>query len=432
MKSKNVLFGRGEKKQQFAKATSMLAIAVAFSALSGMADATGVEVMHGWTSGSESFALQSVKDALAKQKIGWKDSAIAGAGGANAQQALQARLAAGNAPVAAQAFPQLIVAYKKQGSLDSLDAYAKAGNWDAHLSPEMRTYAKVDGSYYAAPITEHRENMLWINKKVLAKYGDKAPANWQEFNALAARMKKDGIIPLALGGEDWQEAEVFSAILLGQAGKDFWKKAIIKRDPTALQSDTMRKAFDEFRTVLSFTDKNRAGRDWNVATQMVIDGKAAMQVQGDWAKGEFLRANKKPGTDFLCVTTPGSGRDFVFVTDMFVFFKQSNSDAKANQRLFASTVMNKDIQETFNLRKGSISPFVDVNQSKFDDCAKQAYADRAANQKNGGMLPSFIENISQPRDVRGAFVDVITHFANSPAQTSQEAVNKLAQALKNL
>lgn len=432
MKANFFQFNRGDKNQKLAKSTTAVVIAVAFSAFGSLAQAAEVEVMHGWTSGSESFALQSVKEALAKQKVGWKDSAIAGGGGANAQQALQARLAAGNPPVAAQAFPQLTIAYKKQGSLDNLDAYAKAGNWDAHLSPELKAYAKVDGSYYAAPITEHRENMLWINKKVLAKYGGKAPVTWEEFNALAARMKKDGIIPLALGGEDWQEAEVFSAIILGQAGKDFWKKAIINRDPAALQSDTMRKAFDQFRTVLSFTDKNRAGRDWNVATQMVIDGKAAMQVQGDWAKGEFLRANKKPGADFLCVTTPGSGRDFVFVTDVFVFFKQSNSDAKASQRLFANTVMNRDIQETFSLRKGSISPFVDVDQSKFDDCAKEAYADRAANQKTGGMLPSFIENISQPRAVRGAFIDVITNFANTPAQTSQEAVNKLAKAMKSL
>lgn len=432
MKSKNGQFNCGVKKQQFATKASMLALAVAFSALNNMAEATEVEVMHGWTSKSEAYALQSVKDALAKQNVGWKDSAIAGAGGANAQQALQARLSSGSAPVAAATQPQLVASYKQQGVLDNLDAYAKAGNWDARLSPEMKAYAKINGSYYAVPITEHRENMLWINQKVLAKYGNKAPENWQEFNILAAKMKKDGIIPLALGGEDWQEAEVFSAILLGMGGPDFYKKAIIKRDQAAIQSDSMKKAFDQFRTVLSFTDKNRAGRDWNVATQMVIDGKAAMQIQGDWAKGEFLRSGKKPGTDFICATTPGSGKNFVFVADMFVFFKQTNPQAKSNQKLFANTVMDKAVQETFNLRKGSISPLIDTPQEKFDSCAKDGYSDRTADQKSGGMLPSFIENIAQERDVRGAFVDAITHFANTPSQSSQEAVNNLAKALKSL
>jgi glucose/mannose transport system substrate-binding protein len=39
---------------------------------------------------------------------------------------------------------------------------------------------------------------------------------------------------------------------------------------------------------------------------MVIEGKGGMQMMGDWAKGEFLKAGKKPGTDFVCVRFPGT------------------------------------------------------------------------------------------------------------------------------
>ena len=391
-----------------------------------------VEVMHQWTSSGEALAVRSIKDALAKQGVGWKDSAIAGGGGANQRQALQARLASGNAPVAAQAHALLLKSYKEQNALDNLDAVAKEGQWDSVLAPELIPYAKINGTYYGIPLNQHRENMLFINKKILTKYGDQVPATWDDFLVLAEKMKKDGLIPLALGGEDWQEAEIFSSILLGTGGPDLYRSTIIKQDPAALQSPEFKRVFDTFRKVLSYTDKNRAGRDWNVATQMVINGKAAMQIHADWAKGEFLTAGKKVDVDFICAAAPGNKQNFVFVSDFWVFFKQTKQVGQENQKVFAATSMDPAVQESFNLRKGSIPARMDVSLDKFDACAKLNIADRNANQKTGGMLPSFIENMGQPLPVRAVYMDVITKFANTPSQTPEAAVKKLVQGLKSL
>ncbi|RDJ98459.1 ABC transporter substrate-binding protein [Paraburkholderia lacunae] len=421
------------KSKQGQVLARVVASTVAGLAISGIATAQTqqVEVVHQWTSSSESYALQALKDGLQKKGMGWKDSAIAGDDGANQQQALQARLAAGNAPAAAQAQPQLLYAYAEQNELASLDSYAKAGNWDHLLTPELIPYLKYKGTWYGVPMDEHRENMFWINKKILQKYGDKVPTTWDEFNTLAEKMKKDGIIPVALGGEDWQEAEIFSDLVLGMGGPAFYKKAIINHDPATVQSPTMVKVFDELRKIISYTDPNRAGRDWNVATQMVIDGKAGMQIHADWAKGEFLRAGKKPGVDFVCAATPGSGHAFIWVLDSFAFFKQKNPAAQANQALLANTVMDPDVQQNFNLRKGSLPPRIDVAQDKFDDCAKTNFADRAAGNKAGEVIPSFIENAALERDIRAAYVDVVTQFVNTPSMTSADAVKKLVAAAKN-
>jgi len=410
-----------------------VASTVAGFSMVGMAGAQAqtVEVVHQWTSSSEAYALQALKDALQKKGIGWKDSAIAGNDGANQQQALQARLAAGSAPAAAQAQPQLLFSYAEQNELTNLDSLAKAGNWDKLIAPELIPYVKYKNDWYGVPVNEHRENMFWINAKILQKYGGKAPTTWDEFNALAERMKKDGIIPVALGGEDWQEAEIFSDLVIGIGGPAFYKKAIIDHDPATIQGPTMLKVFDQLRKIIGFADPNRAGRDWNVATQMVIDGKAAMQIHADWAKGEFLRAGKKPGIDFVCAATPGSGHAFVWVVDTMTFFKQKSPAAAANQATLANLAMSADVQENFNLRKGSIPARLDVPQAKFDDCAKLNFADRAAAAQSGAVVPSFIENAALERDVRASFVDVITQFVNTPSMTSATAVKKLAAAAKN-
>ena len=48
----------------------------------------------------------------------------------------------------------------------------------------------------------------------------------------------------------------------------------------------------------TYVDANFSGRDWNLASAMVINGDAAFQFMGDWAKGEFLNA----GVILFCST----------------------------------------------------------------------------------------------------------------------------------
>ena len=79
---------------------------------------------------------------------------------------------------------------------------------------------------------------------------------------------------------------------------------------------------------------NFSGRDWNLATAMVIKGDALMQVMGDWAKGEFKAANKTAGTDFLCPRFPGTDGSVVYNSDMFGMFDVP-ADRKAAQAALA-------------------------------------------------------------------------------------------------
>lgn len=410
-------------------------LALAAGLLGGTAVARAadtIEVMHQWTSGGEAFALQSIKEALAKQGVSWTDTAIAGGSGGNQKQALQARFAAGNPPAATQVQAQDVIAYAEQGALGDVDALADKDKWASIISPEILPYTKAGANYVAVPIGEHRENMLWINQKLLDKVGGKAPATWDEFDALADKFKAAGVIPLALGGEDWQEAELFSDILLGTQGKDFYKAAIIDLKPDALGGPEMVKVFERFRKELGYADANRAGRDWNAATQMVIGGKAGMQVMGDWAKGEFALAKMTPGQDFACVSTPGSGRMFVWEADFFGFFKQSSGTVKTLQDDLATVVLDPGVQRDFNMRKGSIPVRTDVDMASFDACAQKNVSDRKANAADGGMIPSFIESVAVKSSARGAIVDAVTQFANTPGMSAKDAATKLAASIKDL
>ncbi|MGV2288855.1 ABC transporter substrate-binding protein [Trinickia sp. YCB016] len=393
--------------------------------VSAVQAAESLEVLHWWTSGGESKAVGVLKDDMQKQGYTWKDFAVAGGAGAAAMTALKTQVISGNAPSAAQIKGPLIQEWASQGVLVNVDS--AAGDWKKNLPPEIDKIMHADGHYVAAPFSVHRVNWVWYNKAALDKVGAKVPTSWPEFFAVADKLKAAGIQPVAAGGQPWQDLTLWEDVVLSQ-GSDFYKKALVDLDQKTLTSDKMVQVFDTVRKIESYMDNSRTGRDWNLATAMVINGKAGMQFMGDWAKGEFANANKKPGSDYICAAVPGTAKDYTFNVDSFVFFQQKGqSAASAGQLALAKTIMSPGFQEQFSLYKGSIPVRLGVSMDKFDDCAKKSYADEQTAIKGGGYVPSLAHGMAQPDATAGAITDVVTKFMNSD-QDSKSAVAALAKA----
>ncbi len=410
---------------------SLLVSAAAISAFAlpsaAFADGT-VEVLHWWTSGGEAKAVGELKSSFEAQGGTWIDSPIAGGGGDAAMTALRARVVAGNPPTAVQLKGPGIQEWAIEGSLNDVEDVASAENWDSVLPPVLAGIMKYDGKYVAAPVNIHRVDWFWANPEVLAKVGvTEVPKTWDEFNAVADKLKAAGITPLAHGGQPWQDATVFEVVALGLGGADFYRKALVELDQASLTSDTMVKVFDQMRKLRGYVDEGFSGRDWNLATAMVMNGEAAFQIMGDWAKGEFLAAGKVPGKDFLCAPAPGGA--YVLNSDSFTFFKVEGEDNLKGQKVLASLIMSPGFQETFNLAKGSIPARTDVALDKFDDCAKKSHEDLTAAIAANTLVPSMAHEMAVPRTVRGEFLDVVTNFFNSD-QSSADAVQALASAVQ--
>ena len=390
------------------------------------------EVLHWWTSGGEAKALKVLKDDFAAKGGEWLDMPVAGGGGDAAMQTLKARIVANDAPAAAQIKGPTIQAYDREGVVApyNIDAVAKAEGWDKLLSKQVASHMKCDDgkAYCAAPVNIHRIDWFWANKKVLDSNGIKMPTSWAEFNAAADKLKAKGIIPLAHGSQPWQDATVFEAVALGIGGNDFYRKAFVDADVATLSGSTMKKVFDQMRKLKSYTDEGSPGRDWNVATAMVMEGKAAFQLMGDWAKGEFAAAGLKPDVDYYCASTP-SDNGYLYNVDSFIFYKVKGSDKVEGQKLLASLMMGKNFQKVFNIYKGSIPARLDVSMDDFDKCAKKSNSDLNTAAKKGGLLPSFAHGMTLELGVKGAIQDVVTEHFNSN-MSSDDAVKKLASAVK--
>ena len=211
---------------------------------------------------------------------------VAGGGGSDAMTVLRARVTANNAPTAAQMLGFDIQDWGAQGAAADLNSVAAAEGWDAVVPAALQRFAKYDGKWISAPVNVHSTNWVWANKAIFDELGLSVPLSFDEMLETLEAIKAAGYTGLP-GGQAWQEATIFDSAVLSAGGADFYQKALIDLDPEALGSDTMKEAFDRMAKLAGYVDDNFSGRDWNLASAMVINKEAACR---SWATGRRVNS----------------------------------------------------------------------------------------------------------------------------------------------
>lgn len=414
-------------KTLFQKTALVVATAAATSLTFASAHAAEVEVLHWWTSGGEARAANVLKELMEAEGYGWQDFAVAGGGGETAMTVLKSRAMSGNPPSAAQIKGPEIQEWGELGLLGELDEVADAEGWDELLPPTVAEVMRHDGSYVAVPVNVHRVNWLWANPEVLEAAGVEMPTTLDELFTAGEAIREAGYVPLAHGGQAWQDATVFETVLLATGGTEFYQQTMVELDEQALGSEQMIEALETFKRLRELMDDDMPGRDWNIATSMVINGDAGMQLMGDWAKGEFTAAGLTAGEDYLCAAAPGTQDAFTFNIDSLAMFRVEDGEREAQQAL-ARLVLEPTFQEAFNLAKGSIPARPDLDMSEFDQCAQQSMQDFQRTAEEGGLVPSMAHGMAVRADVQGAIFDVVTNYFNSRDMAAEEAARRMVNA----
>ncbi len=117
-----------------------------------------------------------------------------------------------------------------KGLLEPLDdVWAQVGSGFSQALKEAST--GDDGRIYAIPYT-HGPWAVFYRRSLFASHGYSIPTTWTEYLALAERMKRDGITPLALGDQEgWPGLGLFDILNLRQNGYRFHADLIAGRVP---------------------------------------------------------------------------------------------------------------------------------------------------------------------------------------------------------
>ncbi|MFM5857479.1 ABC transporter substrate-binding protein [Aeromonas rivipollensis] len=393
--------------------------------------ASQVEVLHWWTSGGEAKAVEVLKSEWAEQGNQWNDFAVQGGGGKSAMTVLKSRALAANPPEAAHLKGYELHEWASLGFLRDLSPMAEHLGWYPQLSPMVRDTLSQNGALMAVPTGIHRVNWLWLNRKLFERLGLRPPTDWAQFVAVADKLKAQGVTPLAIGNEPWQLAVLFETVALGEGGKAFYRKAFLEQDSATLTGPDMVRVLTRFQQLRAYVPEKYAGLKWHQATNLLESGGAAMQIMGDWVKGELSAGNYRPGEDIDCLPSPGSQGLFSYNLDSIAMFKQRDPAQLQAQGELARLLMTPRFQEEFNRVKGSIPALTKPDMSKFDRCAIRSYQDFLHAEQQDNLLPSMAEGMAVPTNMRQGIMDVLSSFFNDPNANPEQTAQQLERAMRS-
>jgi glucose/mannose transport system substrate-binding protein len=401
---------------------SLLGATALFAATS--AHALELEVAHWWTSGGEANAVSKIAEAWTATGNTWLDGAIAG-GGDTARPIMISRILGGD-PMDAFQFnhgrqaEELIEA----GLMLDLTDVAEAEGWREKINPPTLLDAcTYEGRIYCAPINIHSWQWMWLNNSVYTDLGLEVPTNWDEFVATAEQVRAAGKVPLAMGGQPWQQAGAFGVMAVALGGLDAWLAVNRDKDEAVAAGPEYTRVFEAAAAARALQQGTNV-QDWNQATNMVINGDAAAQIMGDWAQGEFAMANMTAGEDYTCL--PGLGVNEIIDAggDAFYFPAQDDPEITAAQKEFAAMLLSPEVQVSFNAAKGSLPVRGDVDLGTVNDCTRRGLDILAS----GNIMPAGTTLLSP--DTNQQVNDLMTEFWTTE-MSAADAQARYAEIIAN-
>ena len=407
----------------FAKGLAGLSAALLMTATAYAADPTPLTIYHSWSTPSEMGALNVLKDNLAANNIGWTEIAIPHDTGANVS--LTNMVTGGNPPnVFMNSDPGIIRDLVKLGSIMDLTQFFTDNNISQNLPPTVLKAITVDGKIYKAPAGIHIDGMVYYNLDVAAKAGVD-PTKWASLDDMWKdfdKVKAAGFQPLAVGSQDFQVGYLTHALIAAEAGPEIFNRFYGPTvDPKVFDEPALKTAIDWVRKFSDQVDAGSQNRAWNDTTNLVITGKALMQIHGDWMKGEWRNAGKVAGKDFGCINIPGTKALSVTV-DAWNFLDGPAVDAakKAAELEFAKLDTDPKITADFAAKKGSTPVRLDAATASLDQC-NVLVLDSLKDESKSVQSPF---NIADADWIRSVW-NVMFKFWGDKTMTSDDVIKEL-------
>jgi glucose/mannose transport system substrate-binding protein len=391
-----------------------------------LANAAGkLEIFSWWTAPGEVEALNALYGAFraSYSDVDIVNAALAGGTGAggNMKAVLQTRMLAGQPPDSFQVHlgHELIDSHVKAGRMEPIDFLYQSEGWNTAFPEQLLSISQADGQQWAVPVNIHRSNVLWYNTAVLANAGVGVPETFNDFLNLGEALRDEGIALLALGeNQPGHAAHVFETVLLGTLGaegyKGLWTGLTPWTDPGVTQ------ALQTFNQILDLANPDYLSVSWTDSTDLVIAGRAASVINGDWNNG-YLKS--KQFTDFGYAPTPQTSGIYLALADSFGLPKGAVDRDNAIAWLkVAGSVAGQD---AFNPLKGSIPARVDAGRAEgYDAYQRAAMADFTTNV----IAPSVAHGFAAKESWVTDYVNVINTFVVSrDVSSAQQGLVQAAQ-----
>jgi glucose/mannose transport system substrate-binding protein len=363
-----------------------------------------LEIFSWWTTGGEAAGLNSMFDMYKAQNPGVDivNATVAGGAGSNAKAVLKTRMLGGDPPDSFQVHMghELIDTWVTTGYMQPLDDIYEEMGFNTQFPQGVLDIVSYQGHPYSVPVNIHRANVLWFNKQVLADAGLQPPQTFEDFFTVAAALQAKGITPLALGDKDtFESVQLLETTLIGTLGPDAYKG--LWTGETSWSDPRVTQALETMKSMLSYANSDHAGLTWDQADDLVISGKAAMTVMGDWTDGDFTA---KKFTGYGYVPTPNTTGVYDALSDTFGLPKGAKDEAQVKNWL--RLIGTAEAQDAFNPQKGAIPVNLNAGNGQYNAYLQSAMAD----WKTNTIVPSLAHGAAASEGWVTAIGDAVTVF----------------------
>lgn len=170
--------------------------------------------------------------------------------------------------------------FSREGLLYDLTEELGEDKWG--LSPGMFATHSYNGRIYGVPIFPSVQ-VVWYNKDLFLRHGWKTPRTWDEFLNLCARIKAQGYIPVAMGGQEpWTILYPYMYFVDRLGGNELYLAAKARQksftDPDFVEAFHLLSDLAE----AGYLPAEVLNLSYLEATQLLIQNKALMMFMGDW------------------------------------------------------------------------------------------------------------------------------------------------------
>jgi len=229
--------------------------------------------------------------------------------------------------------------------------------WEANGLGETLASAKpsmtIDGKQWGIPYTYYQWG-IYYNRDVYKAAGVEVPTTWAEFVSNCETFSAAGIDCVTTGSKAlWPIAGIFDYLNLRTNGYEFHMD--LTAGKVEWTDPRVQATFAEWAKILPYTTKNHAAIDWQDAAALLVQGKAANYVMGNFAVGVFKEGgmtNDTLGYMVFPEITPGIPRAEEAPTDTIHIptGAQNVDDAK----LFLAYMASADAQTKWNTAVGQL------------------------------------------------------------------------------
>ncbi|MFN2470922.1 MAG: ABC transporter substrate-binding protein [Gaiellaceae bacterium] len=158
------------------------------------------------------------------------------------------------------------------------------------MSPALKAQSTgLDGRQYFVPLYYYAWGVFY-RRSLFKQRGYTVPKTWDQYIALAKKMKSDGITPIAMGDKDgWPAMGTFDYINMRLNGYDFHIR--LMKGKESWESAKVKNVFRQWQELIPYYQQGATGRVWQDAVQSLVDKKTGLAVHGTGQVGPIFQQN---------------------------------------------------------------------------------------------------------------------------------------------